>query len=83
MKSVTTHEAKTRLSALLKQVEDGEEIEIRRGRVAVARLTSVRKAKARTRARPASGTVTSHGVTYEAEAFDALDAAELERWGLS
>lgn len=82
MKSVTTHDAKTRLSALLKEVERGEEIEIRRGATAVARLAPVRKAKARAPSRPRAGTVTSARVTYDADVFDALDGAELEQWGL-
>lgn len=38
MRSVTVQEAKTQLSALLRAVESGEEIEIRRGRTPVARL---------------------------------------------
>jgi prevent-host-death family protein len=38
MRSVTVQEAKTQLSALLHAVEDGEEIEIRRGSRPVARL---------------------------------------------
>jgi prevent-host-death family protein len=38
MRSVTVQQAKTQLSALLHDVEDGEEIEIRRGSRPVARL---------------------------------------------
>lgn len=38
MRTVTVQEAKTQLSALLHAVEDGEEIEIRRGSRPVARL---------------------------------------------
>lgn len=38
MRSVTVQEAKTQLSALLRAVEAGEEIEIRRGRTPIARL---------------------------------------------
>lgn len=38
MRSVTVQEAKTQLSALLRAVEAGEEVEIRRGRTPVARL---------------------------------------------
>ncbi len=83
MKSVTTHDAKTRLSALLKDVERGEEIEIRRGSTAVARLTPIRKSKARAPTRPRTGTVTSVGVTYDADAFDPLDEAALVKWGFA
>jgi prevent-host-death family protein len=38
MRTVTVQEAKTQLSALLHAVEDGEEVEIRRGSRPVARL---------------------------------------------
>lgn len=38
MRSVTVQEAKTQLSALLRAVEAGEEIEIRRGATPIARL---------------------------------------------
>jgi prevent-host-death family protein len=38
MKSVGIHEAKTHLSRLLREVAAGEEIEIRRGSVPVARI---------------------------------------------
>jgi prevent-host-death family protein len=82
MRSVTTHEAKTQLSALLKEVERGQEIEICRGATPVARLGPIRKAKSRVLTRPRTGTVTSVGVTYQADAFEPLDQAALERWGL-
>jgi len=39
MRSVTVQEAKTQLSRLLREVELGEQIEIRRGNVAVAVLS--------------------------------------------
>lgn len=38
MTEVGVHEAKTRLSELLRRVEAGEEVAIRRGRTVVARL---------------------------------------------
>lgn len=41
MKTVTVHEAKTHLSRLLREVEAGETIVIRRGKTEVARLTAV------------------------------------------
>ena len=82
MKSVTTHDAKTRLSALLKEVERGEEIEIRRGAVAVARLAPVRGKGARAPSRPRTGTVTSTGVRMAPDAFEPLGEAELGTWGL-
>jgi antitoxin (DNA-binding transcriptional repressor) of toxin-antitoxin stability system len=40
MRSVTVGEAKTQLSALLRAVEAGEEIEIRRGQQPVAKLVA-------------------------------------------
>ena len=46
MRSVGVHEAKTHLSALLRQVATGEEIEITRGNIPIARLVPA----------PASGT---------------------------
>lgn len=46
MRSVTVQEAKTQLSALLRAVEAGEEIEIRRGSTPIAML--VKRAPERT-----------------------------------
>ncbi|MBI3927215.1 MAG: type II toxin-antitoxin system prevent-host-death family antitoxin [Armatimonadetes bacterium] len=43
MQEVTVHEAKTHLSRLLKQVETGESILIKRGDIPVARLVPVEK----------------------------------------
>lgn len=43
MKSVTVQEAKTHLSRLLREVESGEQIEIRRGRQPVAVLSPRKK----------------------------------------
>ena len=45
MRSVTVQDAKTQLSALLRAVEAGEEIEIRRGKVPVARLVKAEPRK--------------------------------------
>jgi prevent-host-death family protein len=42
MKIVNTHEAKTRLSELLRRVEKGEEVIIGRGGRPIARLTAYR-----------------------------------------
>lgn len=42
MEIINTHEAKTRLSELLRRVEEGEEIVIGRGGRPVARLTAYR-----------------------------------------
>ncbi|MBN1835843.1 MAG: type II toxin-antitoxin system Phd/YefM family antitoxin [Spirochaetales bacterium] len=80
MKSVTTHEAKTHLSALLKAVERGEEVTIRRGQNAIAKL--IRIDEVTTPKRPPTGTVTSKGVRYDPEAFEPLDREGMERLGL-
>lgn len=47
MKTVSTHEAKTHLSRLLKRVGMGEEIVITRGSTPVARLVPLEGARAR------------------------------------
>jgi prevent-host-death family protein len=39
MRSVTVQDAKTHLSRILREVEDGEQVEIRRGNVPVAVLS--------------------------------------------
>lgn len=46
MTTVTTHEAKTHLSRLLRRVEGGEEIVILRGDVPVARLVPLEDRRA-------------------------------------
>lgn len=80
MKSVTTHEAKTRLSRLIAAVEEGEEIIIRRGDTPVARLVAVKSRSRRTR--PRVGTTTSAPVRWSPDAFAPLSAEELESWGI-
>jgi prevent-host-death family protein len=77
MKTVTTHEAKTHLSSLLKQVEQGEEVEVRRGDHPVARLVPIKKT------RPKVGTVTSPRIEYSEDAFAPLSEEEMTRWGLA
>jgi prevent-host-death family protein len=79
MYSVTTHEAKTHLSSLLKRVEQGEEIEVRRGDQPIARLVPVDAAKAKTR--PKVGTITSSPIQYSEDAFAPLTDEEMDRWG--
>ena len=80
MKSVTTHEAKTRLSSLLRDVERGEEVTIRLGQTPVAKLVGVDRTA--TPKRPPVGTITSRGVRYEPEAFEPLDGGAMEQLGL-
>ena len=80
MKSVTTHEAKTHLSALLRDVSKGVEVEIRRGDRAIARLVPAERGERRRR--PPVGTVTSPPVRYDHDAFEALDESGMEKLGL-
>lgn len=47
MKTVNIHEAKTHLSALLKLIEDGEEVVIARNGKPVAKLVEFKKKKKR------------------------------------
>ena len=79
MKTVTTHQAKTHLSRLLKEVQAGESVVILSGREPVARLNAIRPEKA---ARPRVGTVTSLEVRYADDAFRPLTDDELKVWGL-
>jgi len=80
MKSVTTHEAETHLSALLKEVEQGAEITIRRGNTPIARLVKVDPSHSRKR--PEVGTITSSGVRYDPGVFEPLDREGMEELGL-
>ena len=66
MKTVTTHQAKTHLSRLLKDVQAGEVVVILSGSVPVAQLTAIETAPPN---RPRVGTVTSEKVTYDEDAF--------------
>ena len=79
MKTVTSHEAKTHLSHLLKEVQGGEIVVILNGAVPVAKLTGIASSKA---VRPAVGTRTSEPVRYTDDAFQPLTEKELQDWGL-
>ena len=79
MKTITTHFAKTHLSRLLKDVQQGEEIIILKGQTPAGRLTAVTSNSSR---RPAVGTVTSKPVAYAEDSFAPLDADGLKEWGL-
>ena len=79
MKTVTTHQAKTHLSRLLKEAQAGETIVILSGSVPVAKLSAVEPAKS---TRPPVGTLTSPEVRYSDDAFQPLSDEELETWGL-
>ena len=79
MKSVTTHQAKTYLSQLIREVQAGETVIILNGTMPVARLTATED---RSRSRPSVGTVTSEAVHYTEDAFDPMSDEELGTWGL-
>lgn len=81
MKTVTTHEAKTHLSRLVAEAENGEEIIILRGSKPAARLTGLRQK--RLPRRPKVGTHTSRPVKIAPDAFAPLTDRELADWGLS
>ena len=72
MTTVKVHEAKTRLSALLAEVEAGADIVIARGDVPVARLVPIKKQGARQMG----------FVTYRLPAsfFEPLPEEELAAW---
>ncbi len=79
MKKITTHYAKTHLSRLLKEVQQGEEIIILNGKIPAARLIAVGPDNNR---RPAVGTVTSKSVACAEDAFTPLNNDALNEWGL-
>ena len=79
MKTVTTHQAKTHLSRLLKEVQAGETIVILSGSAPVAQLIAIRPERA---SRPPVGTRTSPKVGYTQNAFRPLTDDELKAWGL-
>lgn len=79
MITVTTHEAKTHLSRLLKQVEEGETVVILNGKTPVAKLVAVGDAP---RSRPRVGEATSPGVKWANDAFEPLTEQEIADWGL-
>lgn len=73
---VKVQEAKTRLSALLREVEAGGEITIARGSTAVARLVPVEPATSADRRRPMGFLQYSLPDTF----FDDLPDEELKAW---
>lgn len=79
MKTVTTHQAKTHLSRLIKDVLAGETITILNSNVPVAQLTAIESA---VKKRPTVGTCTSEPVSYTDDAFQPLTENELKEWGL-
>jgi antitoxin (DNA-binding transcriptional repressor) of toxin-antitoxin stability system len=79
MKYATTHEAKTHLSRMLREVRAGEEYVIMNGREPVGKLIAF---NAPTRKRPKVGTVTSPGTKIADDAFAPMTDEQLAEWGL-
>jgi antitoxin (DNA-binding transcriptional repressor) of toxin-antitoxin stability system len=79
MKMVTTHEAKTHLSRLLKEVSAGEDVVIMTGREPTARITAYKRS---THKRPKPGSSGSDPVVCSKDAFAPLTDDELKVWGL-
>jgi prevent-host-death family protein len=77
--TVTIHQAKTNLSRLIHQVEQGEEIIVCRGKQPVAKI--VPSAAGRP-ARPKVGRPTSPRFSVPDGAFAPLTEDELKDWGL-
>ena len=79
VKQVTTHQAKTHLLRLLKEVQAGETVVILSGSTPVARLSAAQPATA---SQPPVGTLTSQEVGYSEDAFRPLTDEDLKAWGL-
>ena len=80
MNTITTHQAKTHLSRYLAAVEKGEEFVIARGKVAVAMLVPMKKAKRKPR--PRAGDISGKPFAFPVAALAPLTADELKNWGL-
>ncbi len=80
MITVTTHEAKTHFSKLLKKVSEGQEVTIKRGNTPVARIVPIQRQTMRKR--PQAGEKTSEKIILKKDAFDPLSDKELKEWGL-
>ncbi len=81
MEKVTTHQAKTQLSQLIKRVQSGEDIVVCRGDQPVVRLIPFDDTEGGP-VRPEVGTITSAPISYSQNAFDPLTEEELKDWGL-
>ena len=77
MRSVTIQKAKTHLSSLLRDVEDGHEVEIRRGNVPIAVLSPTPRG-------PTFGQLRGRfaGEVEIAEDFDELSRDEARAFGI-
>jgi prevent-host-death family protein len=77
---ITTHEAKTHLSRLLKKVNDGEEVIIKKGDQPVARILPYRGGDVSKR--PKVGKVTTDPIELSDDAFSPLTEEEMKEWGI-
>jgi prevent-host-death family protein len=80
MKVVATNEAKTQLSALLREVSQGETIVIARGRTPLAKLIPYKAPK---KSRPKVGDTLDAPVSIPEDALRPLSREELAIWGLA
>jgi prevent-host-death family protein len=78
MKTVATHEAKTHLSALLKEVSAGQTVVITCGRKPLAKLVPYEVAAER----PRVGDMLDEPFEVSEEALRPMSKAELGGWGL-
>jgi antitoxin (DNA-binding transcriptional repressor) of toxin-antitoxin stability system len=72
----TVHQAKTNLSRLIEQAENGDEVVIARGKKPVAKLVALAGRKRRI------GGSLRGKISVPKTFFRPLSAAELKRWGL-
>lgn len=80
MTTIATHEAKTHLSKYLDRVQKGETIVILRGRHPMAKLVPYDEPP--TVSIPKVGETLDDRLEIPASAFEPLDPAELQEWGL-
>ena len=79
MKQVTIHKAKTTLSRLIAQVEQGNEIVVCRGQTPVVKIVAYNGATTR---RPRVGEITTRPVVTQPDCFEPLSKAEMAEWGM-
>lgn len=79
MNYVTTHEAKTHLSKMLREVRSGKEFVIMNGREPVGKLIAF---STPTADHPKVGTITSPDTWVAEDAFEPLSDTQLNVWGL-
>jgi len=76
---LTIHKAKTHLSRVLHQVEQGEEVTILRGTRPVAKLVPF---SGYAKSRPPVGQLTSPPLQIPEDAFAPLTKKEMAEWGI-